>query len=153
MQRTSTTALILTLTIIAASCAAAGEIYMWTDKDGNAHYEDRPTEGAIRLTSIESRSTDNTRVQAMLRARRDSRAAADEAAANEPQGPSEEELRAAAKQRAGQCMTFRDRLEKLITSRRLYRQDDSGERVYLGDDEMQAARAKAQTQVEEYCSS
>lgn len=153
MQRTSTTALILTLTLIAASSAAAGEIYMWTDEDGNAHYEDRPSEGAIRLTSIESKSTDNSRVQAMLRARRDSRAAADEAAANQPQGPSEEELRAAAKQRAGQCMTFRGRLEKLITSRRLYRQDESGERVYLGDDAMQAARAKVQSQVEEYCSS
>lgn len=153
MQRTSTTALILTLTLIAASSAAAGEIYMWTDEDGNAHYEDRPSEGAIRLTSIESKSTDNSRVQAMLRARRDNRAAADEAAANQPQGPSEEELRAAAKQRAGQCMTFRGRLEKLITSRRLYRQDESGERVYLGDDAMQAARAKVQSQVEEYCSS
>jgi len=148
----STTALVLILAIVATS-ATAGEIYMWTDEEGNSHYEDRPTEGAIRLTSIESKSTDNSRVQAMVQARRDSRTAADDAAANEPQGPSAEELRAEAKERAGQCMTFRGRLEKLITSRRLYREDDNGERVYLGDDEMQAARAKVQSQVEEYCSS
>ena len=89
----------------------------------------------------------------MVQTRRDNRAAADEAAANEPQGPSEEELRAEAKERASQCTSFRGRLEKLITSRRLYREDDNGERVYLGDDEMQAARAKVQSQVEEYCSS
>ena len=152
MKMISTTALILILTIVATS-ATAGEIYMWTDKDGNSHYEDRPTEGAIRLTSIESKSTDSSRVQAMVQARQDNRAAADEAAANEQQGPSKEELRAEAKERAGQCTTFRGRLEKLITSRRLYRQDDNGERVYLGDDEMQAARAKVQSQVEEYCSS
>ena len=152
MKMISTTALVLILAIVATS-ATAGEIYMWTDKEGNSHYEDRPTEGAIRLTSIESKSTDNSRVQAMVQARRDSRTAADDAAANEPQGPSAEELRAEAKKRAGQCMTFRGRLEKLITSRRLYREDDNGERVYLGDDEMQAARAKVQSQVEEYCSS
>lgn len=153
MKRTSTTALILILTITAASAAAAGEIYMWTDEDGNSHYEDRPTEGAIRLTSIESKSTDSSRVQAMVQARRDNRAAAAEAAASEPQGPSTEELRAEARERASQCTTFRGRLEKLITSRRLYRQDDNGERVYLGDDEMLAARAKVQSQVEEYCAS
>ena len=52
MKRISTTALILILTVTAASAAAASEIYMWTDKDGNSHYEDRPTEGAIRITSI-----------------------------------------------------------------------------------------------------
>lgn len=148
----SITALVLILTIVATS-ATAGEIYMWTDKDGNSHYEDRPTEGAIRLTSIQSKSTDSSRVQAMVQARRDRRSAADEAVANEPQGPSAEELRAEAKERVGKCTNFRGRLEKLITSRRLYREDDNGERVYLGDDEMQAARAKVQSQVEEYCSS
>jgi len=153
MKIRSTTTLILTLVIAAASVAAAGEIYMWTDKDGNTHYEDRPTEGAVRLAGIESQPTDNSRVQARVQARLDTRAAAREAAANEPQGPSKEELRAQAKERADQCTSFRARLEKLITSRRLYRQDDNGERVYLGDDEMDAARAEAQSKVEEYCAS
>ncbi|NOX70146.1 MAG: DUF4124 domain-containing protein [Gammaproteobacteria bacterium] len=153
MKIRSTTALILTLTLAAASVAAAGEIYMWTDKDGNSHYEDRPTEGAVRLAGIESRSTDNSQVQAMVQARRDTRATAREAAANGPQAPTREERRAEAKERADQCTGFRARLEKLLTSRRLYRQDDKGERVYLGDNEMDVARAEAQSKVEEYCAS
>lgn len=152
-MRTSTAILILMLGFAAASSAAAGEIYMWTDENGNTQYGDRPGEGSVRLTAIESRNTDNNRVRANTQARLDKKAADAEEAANRPQGPTPEELRAEAAERAGKCQTYRGRLEKLITSRKLYREDSSGERVYLAEDEMTAARAQAQSQVEEYCSS
>lgn len=153
MMRISTTALLLAFAFGLANPVAASEIYKWTDQDGNVHYEDRPTEGAIRLTALESRPTDNARVQQSTQARRERQAMEDEAAeALAAQGPSREEVRAAAEKRAGQCQSSRNRLETMITSRRLYHEDEQGERVYLNEDEMRSARERVQSQVEEYCS-
>jgi hypothetical protein len=39
----------------------------------------------------------------------------------------------------------------MLTSRRLYREDENGERVYLDEAQMQSARDRVQSQVEEYC--
>ena len=40
------TMIMFTTAALAFSGAAlSGDIYMWTDEDGNVHYEDRPTGG------------------------------------------------------------------------------------------------------------
>jgi uncharacterized membrane protein YebE (DUF533 family) len=44
-------------------------------------------------------------------------------------------------------------LQKYLTSRRLYRQDENGERVYLDEDETLAARERVEDQVQEFCGS
>ena len=151
-MKKSTSALILILGLTASIGVTAGGIYKWTDADGNTQYGDRPTEGAVRMTAIESRQTDNGQVQANTQALLERKAEDADAAANEPQGPTPEEQRAAAKEKADKCQTYRGRLEKLITSRRLYRHSADGEREYLDDEQMRSAREKAQNQVEEYCS-
>jgi hypothetical protein len=43
-------------------------------------------------------------------------------------------------------------LQKFVVSRRLYREDENGERVYLDPEETQAARDRVEGQVEEFCS-
>jgi hypothetical protein len=149
-----TPTIILLLALTAMHGAAAGEIYMWTDADGNTQYGDRPAEGSVRLTAIESRSTDGGSVNAGIQARLDRQEVAEEEKeARRAQEASEQELRAKAEERAGQCKTYRATLERLITARRLYRDLGDGEREYLAEDETTAARAKVQGQVEEYCSS
>ena len=155
-MKKSTKALVLLLAIGAVGSAAASDIYQWTDEDGNTQYGDRPSEGSVRVTDIESHPTDNSRILAAAEARQvrqtDAAETAAAAAAANP-GPSAQELRAEAADRAEKCDTYRSRLQKLITSRRLYRQDEDGERVYLSDDEMQTAREKVENQVADYCSS
>jgi hypothetical protein len=47
---------------------------------------------------------------------------------------------------------YKERLQRFVTSRRLYREDESGERVYLDEEQSQAARERVQQQVEEHCS-
>lgn len=146
------TSILLTLAI--GANVSASEIYKWTDADGNVHYGDKPVgEQSIRL-AIRSNPTDPARIQAMAQARSEARAVAtaEERAAAE-QGPTEEERRAEARDRAQKCSTYRERLEKFVMSRRLYREDENGERVYLDDSEAQAARERVQNQVEEYCNS
>ena len=138
----------------ALSCsAAASEIYKWTDKDGNVHYGDVPTEGSKRM-AIQSRPTDPSRVSAVRQASADARAQKlEEAAAAAADGPTPEEIAAQKAEKAQKCTDYRARLEKMLYSRRLYREDENGERVYLSENEMLEARERVQNQVEEYCAS
>jgi hypothetical protein len=146
------TAGILLMATAITGAAAATEIYKWVDADGNVQYGDRPSgaESEVQL-QIASQPTDPARIQAQTTARLEQQAIAREAVANEPQGPSEDELRAEARERADKCTMYRARLEKFVQSRRLYREDANGERVYLDEAETQAARENVQHQVEEYC--
>jgi hypothetical protein len=146
------TAGILLLAALMTGTAAATEIYKWVDADGNVQYGDRPSgaDSEVQL-QIASQPTDPARIQAQTTARLEQQKTAREAVAAEPQGPSEEELRAEALERAEKCTMYRARLEKFVQSRRLYREDADGERVYLDEAETQAARENVQHQVEEYC--
>lgn len=150
---------LLLLCAMLASGISASEIYKWTDEDGNVHYGDRPvgdgSEGAqVERVAIVSRSTNSEAVQASVDARLERQAAAAERAAErEAEEARQEELLAEAADRAQKCTEYRERLQRFVQSRRLYRLDDNGERVYLDDGQMQEAREQVQQQVEEYCSS
>jgi hypothetical protein len=139
----------------ATSVVFAGDIYKWTDADGNIHYGDRPGEGSQpERMALVSHPTDPARIQvanaARATARTEAAAAAATAAANEP---SPEDLRAQAAERAQKCATYRQQMLTFATSRRLYREDEAGERVYLDEDQTIAARQRVEDQVVEYCSS
>lgn len=151
--------LILCTSLLSASLGlSAAEIFKWTDEDGNVHYGDRPT-GAVagqdqyETVPIASRRTDAAQVNAGVEARQERDAA--RAEARDAAAKAEEEAadaRAEAEERSKMCEQSRARLEKFVRSRRLYRVDDSGERTYLDEAQMQDARAKMQERVEEYCS-
>jgi Domain of unknown function (DUF4124) len=140
---------------LAVSVAGAAEIYKWTDANGNVHYGDRPADdvNAERL-SIQSRPTDPTRIAALAQARVEARSQAREqasapAADEGPVSPAEQ--RRIAEERALKCNEYKNRLQSFLQSRRLYREDENGERIYLSEEETQAARSNVQSKVEEYC--
>ncbi|MEX2126578.1 MAG: DUF4124 domain-containing protein [Woeseia sp.] len=153
-HKSKTCALILAgLAVAVTGTVYAGEIYKWTDADGNVHFGDRPSGAASEeRLAIGSSPTDPDRVRAIVQARNDAGAARAEAqAATKAEEPTAEELRAAELERAEKCSTYKERLQKFVTSRRLYREDENGERVYLDEEETLAARARVQEQVVEYC--
>ncbi len=140
--------------VSASGIAFANDIYKWTDEDGNDHYGDRPTGDATEeRLAISSKPTDPSKVQAQVQSRYAAREAAEAAAASEPQGPTKDELRAQAAEKKQKCDTYKARLQKFVQSRRLYKADENGERVYLDEEQTQAARERVASQVEEYCSS
>ena len=140
------------LAIVVAGPALANEIYKWTDADGNVHYEDRPTgQPTEERVALTYKRTDSAAVQARVDARRETRAARQEARSQQ-----DEDEQTAAEQRAEReqkCAQYRAKLETMVTSRRLYREDENGERVYLDDKQMQDARQRAEELVAEYCGS
>lgn len=148
-------ALMLTVavTLTASGVALSGEIYKWTDENGNVHYEDRPLGGAAtERVAIVSRATNNSAVQASIDARRERVAARDEAKAQKAEAQTEADKAATeAEDRKQKCADYRARMESYLQSQRLYREDESGERTYLDDQQIQEARAKVQEKIQEYC--
>lgn len=119
--------------------ALAGDIYRYVDDDGNVHYVDRPT-GAPdeQRLSIRSDATDPALVQARVTERRE---ALDEDA----------EAEAARAEQEEKCRDYRERLERYVTSRRLYRENEAGERVYLDEAERAEARSKVEELIAQDC--
>jgi hypothetical protein len=143
----------LMLVLLAAGSTAMGQIYKWTDEEGNVHFGDKPAGEDSEKVAIQSRRTNAERVQADVQARADAAAkAAEEEATAAPAGPTAEELQARLDERAKKCETYRERLRNFVQSRRIYREDENGERVYMSEEEMQAAREQVENQVQEYCS-
>jgi len=152
-----TTRQLLTATLaalLASGIAVAGEIYKWTDDDGNVHYEDRPTgDMEIERLDIVTKNTDNSLVQANLDANREARDAARQVASEAPPEMTRDEILAEQQKRKDECQRYRDRLQELLRSQRLYEEDEAGNRSYLSDEDMMAARTRVQDQIQEYCGS
>ena len=141
-------------TLTFATGATANEIYKWVDEDGNVHYEDRPTGAPSeeRLTMTYNR-TNSSAVSNRVQARVDRQAAQDEARSQQAAAEQEAAENAAIEaERQQACERARARLESYLQSRRLYRTDANGERVYLDDAQRQEARQKAEEQITEFCS-
>jgi len=145
---------VLIATLLTCGLVVAGEIYKWTDDNGNVHYEDRPTgDTEMERLNVVSRNTDNAIVQARVDANRKARDAARQVASEAPPEMSKEELRAEQQARQEKCQSYRDRLQAFLRSQRLYEEGDDGNRTYLSEAEVMAARAKVEGQIEEYCGS
>jgi len=144
------------LALVSAGGAFASDIYKWTDAEGNVHYGDRAPENVeAERVDIQSRTTNRAQVAARVQARREARerliGEQDAQESGNELSPDEQER--LAEERARKCQMYKDRLQTFVQSRRLYRQDENGERVYLSEQEMQAARENVQNQVQEFCDS
>lgn len=140
------------LATVLGGSAFASEIYKTTDADGNVHYGDRPsgdpTEERVHITY---KRTDASAAQARVQSLIENNDIRRQAAADESK--TQEDLRAERAERKAKCDDYRAKLETMVTSRRLYRQDENGERVYLDDAQRDEARQRAEELVAEYCAS
>ena len=136
-----------------AGGAAANESYRWVDADGNVHYGDRPsgaaTEQRLQLTFAR---TDGSAVEKRVQERLEAKTARAEAEAEAEKAAQEaaEEAEIAAEQQKA-CESARARLETYRSSQRLYKADENGERVYLDDEQRQAASRRIEEQIAEFC--
>ena len=144
---------IAAIAISVSTGAFADEIYKWTDEDGSVHYEDRPS-GASSEQQLQFsyNRTNPTALQERVDTQRDTdntrRDAREEAEAAKLSAAEE---RVEAEQKLAQCQTYRANLKTMLESRRIYRQDDAGERVYLDEAQRTEARARAEQLIKETC--
>ena len=133
--------------------ATEAEVFKWTDAAGIVHYSDVPVDSTAQGTGIRSERTDRRQVrEQQLRQweqqRRDERQQEEQAA---------EEQVAAARQaedatiQATRCASARDKASKYETAHRLFEPLPNGDRRYLTDEELTAAREAAELEVTEWC--
>ncbi len=151
MNRKQTLVLAAAAASLVAGSAIASDIYRYTDADGTVHYGDRPSgvdseqRVAIALKRPASSSSPSRSAQPQT-------TAATNQAEPAPAKKTRSEKIAEQKAREERCASYRAKLETMVTSRRLYRESDGGEREYLSDAEIDEARARAQELIEENCS-
>jgi len=129
---------------------AAAQVYKWVDEKGGIHYGERPPQGTKSMpveqrlanpgpASGESAQPDWKEQDLEFRKRR---IQAEQAAAKDQQ------LDDAQRQA---CKQVRDQLAQLNAARRVYRLDETGERVFQSDEERDASRVRLEQQVLERC--
>ena len=127
--------------------APATEVYRSIDANGHVIYSDRP--GDATETVVVRPVVDTFDASARQAAEgQDSQQAEPNtmlAAANEAAGES------SAAERARNCQVARERAETYAASRRLFRTLPDGEREYLSSAEIDEARARAQSDVANWC--
>ena len=143
------------LSAVAAGLAAgpvAADVYKFKDDHGNVLYTDKPSTLPAERLNIQSQKTDVVAVQA--RASEDAKRQQDAANQQTAQGTGQQQQAAtppAAPANADGCAKARDRYNKYSTSQRLYETLPDGQRRYLSDAELDAARASAKASMDVMC--
>jgi hypothetical protein len=146
-QRKASAALLLALL---GTAAYGADVYRSTAPDGTVSYSDRPQGADAQFVFSATTRAAATRATTPAAASRNAARNAAEAPANPtlPEGPSSAKLR---EERQKNCETAREVQERYTLSRRLFRTNAAGEREYLDDAAVAAARAKAAADVQDWC--
>src|SRR5690242_817228 len=141
------------LTAAAAAFAAgpaAADVYKFKDDHGNVLYTDKPATLPAERLNIQSQKTDTVAVQA--RAEQEAQRMQDaDKASQQAAGQNKDQQQAtqlSASQKAEQCTKARQRYDTYMNSQRLYQQTPDGQRKYLSDEELSAARASAKASMD-----
>jgi len=141
------------LAMTVSASVYADDIYKWTDTNGNVHYEDRPSgEPSEERLQFSYNRTNSSAVDQRMQAQRNAGAARREAKEEaESEQRTAAESRATAEDQQTKCQSYRAKLKTMLESRRVYREDESGERTYLDETARAEARTKAEELIKETC--
>ncbi len=141
---------------------ANADVYRWVDDHGGVHYSDQWTPGSQLIKSARNRPSNTVSDTS-------SRRAADSSKATPPPtytSSSGDQAAAAkavkedrAKIREQQCKEAKDRYDKAILARRIYKASDGADkskedpdnREYLSDEQADAYRVQARQEMQELC--
>ncbi|MEM7280148.1 MAG: DUF4124 domain-containing protein [Pseudomonadota bacterium] len=130
--------------------AMAGDIYKTVDAQGNVVYQDTPPQdGQAQRLSRRTQATNQDQVAKVNEQLAASRKIYEEQ--KKDSSLSRAQAADLVEQRASNCEKARTRLEKAVTSRRIYEDTGDGERRYFSSEEQDAYKSKAQSDVDEWC--
>ena len=142
-----------TLILVAGICGVAhADVYRWVDERGEAHYTDRWVPGSELIKSSKPHPGEPTPVVSPGKA---STSSANQTSTTKQQQAAEAAVKAdVAKTKEAQCKQAKDRYQKAIEARRIYKPGKEGEeRVYMTDAETDAYRVQARNDVTLTCGS
>ena len=150
--------IVITALIAAGLCSVAhADVYRWVDDKGQPHYTDRWVPGSQLISSSRPHAVatpdSNTSASDTNRAVNTANQQTDDKAAARKNADAAKAD--AAKVREQQCKDAKDRYQKAIEARRIYKPAQPGDtdRSYMSDTETDAYRAQARSDVTVACGS
>ena len=137
----------LLLLLLIPIAASAGDIYRWTDENGQVHFGDHPV--AADAQKIEGASPGDAATVKRLQHQQELLNGYQQLREGNREQSAKTEL--AQQERDFNCAEARDKLTRIQEARYVYRMSDSGERQILNDAEREASQASAQAQVDRWC--
>jgi hypothetical protein len=146
------------LSFVGAVSVATADVYRWVDEHGSVHYSDQWVAGSELVKSGAAKphpSSPDSGAQQKKTAPNDR--ASDQINQQSAAQAVKQDL---AKTREQQCKDAKDRYDKAIQARRIYKPSDSDkskdtdrpdDRQYLSDEEADKYRVQARTDMQQYC--
>lgn len=145
--------LILLAIALAAAPLAVAQLYKYVDKDGKTVYTDQPPSGAeTKQMNVPSSAIGNAPAPGKTAVQQDKELQKSRDKAKEGEKKSEEK-EARARAETERCESAKGAYAQYSLGGRITKLDDKGEKVFLGDAEIDAARERARQQVDQYCKS
>ncbi len=126
---------------------ATAEIYRWTDANGQVHFGQRPAASGAEKVEVRPQVVERDQ-QTREREERTSRFFD---ARREEQAQASAQAAERQAKRAAECQDLRRRLANIPEGYSYYRTDETGERNYYSDQQVDTARQQLQRQVTERC--
>jgi hypothetical protein len=143
-----------TLLFVGVSGVAQADVYRWIDDHGEAHYSDRWVPGSELIKSSKPRPLGDSPAAAPAQTARPPSSANQTAAGKQEKANEAAVQQDVAKTKQAQCKAAKDRYQKAIDARRIYKPGKEGdERVFLSDEESDKYRAEARNDVTLTCGS
>lgn len=144
------------LTAAAAVFAAgpvAADVYKFKDEHGNVLYTDKPSTLPAERLNIQSQKTDTVAVAARQQEEMNRLQDADKLnqQAADKSKDQQQAAQLTATQKAEQCAKAKQRYDTYMNSQRLYEKSEDGQRRYLSDAELTAARDSAKASMDAMC--
>jgi hypothetical protein len=150
---------ISSLLFVGAVSVANADVFRWVDDHGGVHYSDQWVPGSEMIKSSRphsvSTSSDSPRPTPVTQ-----KTVNDHAASQSTQSAEKAVKQDMAKMREQQCKDAKERYDKAIVARRIYKpsegdkskdSDRPDDRQYLSDDEADAYRVKARQDMQDLC--
>jgi hypothetical protein len=149
----------LTLLLAFTALLAQAQMYKWVDENGHAQYSDRPPPPGAKSEQVTKSSsrTPAATSPAPAAAGKSTGAAAQELEfrkrqlANQEKGKDDEKKAADAKSKQENCDNAQARVRSLADGGRILKPSATGEREYMGSEEIEAEKPIAQKRVDEAC--
>ncbi|WP_068829751.1 DUF4124 domain-containing protein [Pseudomonas sp. BMS12] len=137
----------LLFVLLLAPAVASAEIYRWTDAQGRVHFSEKPGGAGAEQVEVKPQVVERDdatrereqRSQQYFDARRDERAQAESRAAS------------ARAERSAECGKLRQQLQQIERNGRYFTTDANGERNYVSEAEVEAARSRLSSRIAARC--
>lgn len=166
----------LCLVVLVLPIAASAQIYKWKDKNGVMRYSDMPPPPDVEVKTIGKSTKDPyARAKASDAAEKQGSVKNSEAGAVAPPDkrneivdpsvdPKQAQIQKAEMERqkkleqqkqakidAENCSAAKANYQTYLQGGRLYKINEKGERVFMGDEDLATGKAKAQADINQYC--